>query len=144
MHILPNISRTKGNQALKFCQVIVSSSNVVLYILVFVYYGFYERTFFYYMYIFKMGKTVKQQKKKRKKKRKRDPELFLFFRKALYELKANGVQLSFNEFPQSSTWQTIKTKHIKLQNIDPEIYSILIFQKRALEQFLYHILCMNF
>ena len=38
--------------------------NVVLYILVFVNYGFYERIFFYYMYIFKMGKTIKKKKKK--------------------------------------------------------------------------------
>ena len=43
----------------------VSSSNIVLYILVFVYYGFYERTFFYYMYIFKMGKTIKKKKKEK-------------------------------------------------------------------------------
>ena len=38
--------------------------NVVLYILVFVYYGFYEITFFYYMYIFKMGKTMKKKERK--------------------------------------------------------------------------------
>ena len=50
----------------------------------------------------------------------------------------------FNHFRQSSTWQAIKAKYIKLQNIDPEICSILIFQKRAWEQFLYHILCMIF
>ena len=36
----------------------------VLYILVFVYYGFYEITFFYYMYIFKMGKTMKKKERK--------------------------------------------------------------------------------
>ena len=40
---------------------------VVIYILVFVYYGFYEIPFFfnyYYMYIFKMGKTIKKKEKK--------------------------------------------------------------------------------
>ena len=26
------------------------------------------------------------------------PDLFLFFKKALYELKASGLQLSFNQF----------------------------------------------
>ena len=35
--------------------------------LVFVYYGFYERTFFHYMYIFKVGKTIKKKKKKKKR-----------------------------------------------------------------------------
>ena len=35
---------------------------VVLYILVFVYYGFYEITFFYDMYIFKMWKTKENRK----------------------------------------------------------------------------------
>ena len=38
--------------------------NVVLYIPAFGYYGFYERTFFYYMYIFKMSKKIKKKKKK--------------------------------------------------------------------------------
>ena len=32
------------------------------------------------------------------------PGLFLFFKKALYEIKASGLQLSFNRFWQSSTW----------------------------------------
>ena len=67
-----------------------------------------------------------------------------FFKKALYEVKASGLQLSFNIFRQPSTWHTIKTNCIKLQTIDPEICSILIFQKRVWEQFLHHILCMIF
>ena len=37
--------------------------NIILYILVIVYYGFYETTFFYYMYIFKIGKTINEKKK---------------------------------------------------------------------------------
>ena len=56
-------------------------------------------------------------------------DLFQFFKKALYEVKANGLELSFNHFRQSSTWQTIKTKYVKLQNIDQEICSTLIFIK---------------
>ena len=42
------------------------------------------------------------------------PDLFLFFKKALYEVKASGLQLSFNHFRKSSTWQTIKTKYVEL------------------------------
>ena len=42
------------------------------------------------------------------------PDLFLFFKKALYEVKANDLQLSSNHFRQSSTWQTNKTKYIKV------------------------------
>ena len=37
------------------------------------------------------------------------PDLFLFFKKAVYEVKASGLQLSFNIF-----WHTIKTNCIKL------------------------------
>ena len=40
---------------------------VVLYILVFVYYGFCEIIFFCYMYIFRIGKTIKKRKKKEEK-----------------------------------------------------------------------------
>ena len=71
-------------------------------------------------------------------------DLFLFFKKALHEVKTTGQQLSFKHFRQSSTWQAIKTKYIKLLNIDPLICSILIFQKKVWEQFLHHILCMIF
>lgn len=38
----------------------------VLYILAFVYNGFYEITFFYNMYIFNGGKTIKEKERKRK------------------------------------------------------------------------------
>ena len=31
------------------------------------------------------------------------PDLFLFFKKALYEVKANGLQLSFNMFRKPSS-----------------------------------------
>ena len=61
-----------------------------------------------------------------------------------YEVKGNGLQFSFNIFRQSSTQHRVKTNCIKLQTIDPEIYSILMFQKRVCEQFLHHILYMIF
>ena len=41
-------------------------------------------------------------------------DLSLFFRKVLYEVKASGMQLSFDIFWQPSTWHTIKTNHLKL------------------------------
>ena len=55
------------------------------------------------------------------------PDLFFFFRKALYEAKTISLQLSFNIFRESSTWHTIETNCTKLETIDPEICSILIF-----------------
>ena len=65
-------------------------------------------------------------------------------KKSLYEVNASGLQLSFNQFSESSTCQTMKTKYTKLKNIDPERRSILIFQKRVWEQFLHYILFMSF
>ena len=55
------------------------------------------------------------------------PDLFLFFKKALYEEKISGLQLSFNIFRYPLSWLTIKTDCIKFYTIDPEICSILIF-----------------
>ena len=74
------------------------------------------------------------------------PDLFLFFKKSFYEVKANGLQLSFNIVRQPLTCHIIKTNCIKLQTIDPaiEISSILILQERFWEQFLNHILCIIF
>ena len=42
------------------------------------------------------------------------PDLFSFFRKILYEVKANGLEVSFNIFRWSSTWHVIKTNCMKL------------------------------
>ena len=61
------------------------------------------------------------------------PDFILFFKKALYEVKACALQLSFNIFRLPSTWHTIKTNYIKLQITDLEICSILTFQKRVYE-----------
>ena len=69
------------------------------------------------------------------------PDLFLFFKKALYEIKASCLQFRISIAPN---WHIIKKNFIKLQIIDPEICSILIFQKRVWEQFLHHILRMIF
>ena len=55
-----------------------------------------------------------------------------------------GVQLNFKIFRQPSTCHARKTNCIELKTTDPEIYSILIFQKRVWKQFLHHILCMSF
>ena len=41
-------------------------------------------------------------------------DLFLFFKKSLYEVKARGIQLSFNILWLPSTCHTIKTNNIKL------------------------------
>ena len=41
------------------------------------------------------------------------PDLFLFFKKVLYKVKASGLQLSFNILRQSSTRHTMKTNCIK-------------------------------
>ena len=72
------------------------------------------------------------------------PDLISFFEKTLYEVKANDLELSFSIFRQSSTWHMMKTNCLKLYTINPEICSILVFQKRVWEQFLHHILCMIF
>ena len=39
------------------------------------------------------------------------PDHFLFFKKDLCEVKASGLQLSFNIFWKPSTWHTIKTDY---------------------------------
>ena len=67
MHILPNISRITGNQTMKFGQLIECN----------------KRNIFF--------------KNHAEKERGRlGPDLFLFFEKALYEVKASGLQLRFN------------------------------------------------
>ena len=71
--------------------------------------------------------------------------LFFFFKKrALYKVKASGLQLGSTIFRQHSNQHRAKTNCITLQATDPEIYSILIFQKRVWEEFLHHILLMIF
>ena len=66
MHILRNISQSKGNQAMKFGQVIEYNRNIFL-------------------------------QKSSKHETGRLVDLFVF-EKALYEVKASGLQLSFSMF----------------------------------------------
>ena len=68
-HILPNISRGKSNQTIKFGQLIeYNMRNILL-----------EKSCRN-----EVGRIV--------------PDLFFFFKKALYEIKASGQHLSFNIF----------------------------------------------
>ena len=85
IHILTNISRSKGNQILKFGQGKQCSKRNIF----FKNYGENEA-----------GRLI--------------ADLFLFFKKPIFEVNASGLQLSFNQFRKSSTWQTIKSKYIKL------------------------------
>ena len=68
-HTLSNISLSKGNQALKFGQVVQDN----------------KRNIF-------LQKSVENEAGRLV------PDLFLFVKKALYEVKASGLQLSFNNF----------------------------------------------
>ena len=42
-------------------------------------------------------------------------DVFLFFKKALYEVKVSGLQLSFNILGKPSAWHTIQTNGINLR-----------------------------
>ena len=44
--------------------------------------------------------------------------LFLFSKKALYEVKASGLQLSFNIFLEPSTWHNNKNKNKMYKTLD--------------------------
>ena len=69
MYILPNISQRKGNQTLKLREVTEYNNRNI---------------FLQKSYRNEAGRLVS--------------DFFLFFKKALYEVKANGLQLSFNHF----------------------------------------------
>ena len=82
IYILPTISRSKGNQAIKFGQLIKYS----------------VRIFFLKNHAEnEVGRLVL--------------DIFLFFKKALYEVKASSLQLSVNIFWCPSTWHAIKTNY---------------------------------
>ena len=57
------------------------------------------------------------------------PDLFLFFKKALYELSVSGLQLSFIILQQSSSWYIIKNKLYKTLNYQSRDIIILLFRK---------------
>ena len=86
MHILPNISQSKGNQTSKFGQVIEYNNRII----------FLQKS------CRRWGKEISSR-----------PHFFK--KKALYEVKANDLQLSFNHFSiVLNLAKTIKTKYIKL------------------------------
>ena len=70
IYILPDISRSKANQAMKLCQLIKYSMR----------------------YIFIQNSCRKWARETS------SPPLFLFFKKALYKVKASGQHLSFKIF----------------------------------------------
>ena len=72
------------------------------------------------------------------------PDLVLFLKKALHERKASSLQFQFQYISTVLNLTYNKNKLYETLDIDPEICSILIFQKRNWEQFLHHILCINF
>ena len=72
------------------------------------------------------------------------PDLFLYFKKALYKAKASGQHLSLMYFGSPRLQQTIKTISITFQTVDPEICPTFIFYKRFWDKLLHHILCMIF
>ena len=80
MHILLNISRIKDNHSMKFGQLIEHPKrNIYKYIYL------YKNIFFFENYEEnEAGKLV--------------PDHFLFFKKALYLVKATGLQLDFTIF----------------------------------------------
>ena len=63
------------------------------------------------------------------------PDLFLFFKKALYKLKASGQHLRFNIFCNTLTWTYKRNKpykidaDIQMQTVDPKIFVIFVFIK---------------
>ena len=64
------------------------------------------------------------------------PDLLLFFKKALDEVKENCLQLSFNMFQQPSIWHTIKINCIKPQPIDHQTIRDMLnlnFSEKSLE-----------
>ena len=69
---------------------------------------------------------------------------FCFLKKALYQVKASGLQLDFTIFRQPSNQHITETNCLKLYTADPEMFSNLVFQMRVCQQFLQHILCMIF
>ena len=50
----------------------------------------------------------------------------MFFKKALYKIKASAEHLSFDIFWQTSSWTYNKNNFVTFQTIDPEICAILV------------------
>ena len=102
-HILLNILCFKDNQTMKFVQLIEHRNRNV---------------FLYKLCRKGTGKLVSDS--------------FFFLKKALYQVKASGLQLDLIIFRQLSNWHTIETNCLKLYTVDPEIYSIFDFLDKGL------------
>ena len=113
--MLPKISRNKSNQTIKLCQLIEYNKG-----------NFHSKI----THVIRQGDQIQTS--------------FYFFKNAEYEVKTTILQLIFSVFRQLSNWDNIKTNCIKLQIINPEICSFLVFQKRIKDQFVHHILCIIF
>ena len=57
------------------------------------------------------------------------PDLFLFFKNVLYEVKPGGLQLNFDIVRQFSAWRTIKTNRIKLRLLIWRYAQFLLLEK---------------
>ena len=88
-HILLNISRSKGNQTIKFGQL-----------------KLYKESF----------KSHGENETRRLV-----PDLFLFFKNALYKVKAKGRHLCFDMIGGPRLGHTIKTNFITFRTVDPKI-----------------------
>ena len=99
IHILPNISRSKGNQAIKFSHLIA----------------------------YKMRNNF-LQKSYRKCDRYNSSDLSFFFKKDSCEVKASSQDLDTWTL-RTRLGHIIKATFITFQNVDPAICSILIFIK---------------
>ena len=102
MHILSNISRSKGNQARKLGQLIEYTMRNLCF------------------------KNDVENMEERLVL-----DLALVCKRALYKAKASGQQPSLNISWQTSTWTHDKNKFIKFQTVVTELCSILIFYKRS-------------
>ena len=105
MHILPNISRNKTNHTIKFGHLIEDNMRNI------------EMFFFKSLTEIEVGRLI--------------PDLFLLFKKALYEIKAVVSTLVSLYSGSPGLGHTKKANGIKFQTVEPEICSILIFQKRV-------------
>ena len=70
-------------------------------------------------------------------------DLFLSFKIYLYEV-SSSKSVVLHLSIQKKKKKKKKKKNMKLQTVHLEIWSILIFSRRVLDYFSYHILCMNF
>ena len=115
IHILLNISRGKGNQTLKFGQLIEYNKRNI--------------------FLEKSCRNIGRETSSR--------PLFIFL-KSFIKGQGKLSVAQFQSFSIVPSLTNNKNKIYKLQNIDPGICSILIIQERVWEQFLHHILCMIF